>query len=169
MRDLETERHLATIATLNLAFAGSLAVPLLAGIGGLAGRWRHLAAGIVAASVALMILSLWLRRGMLRRSPRARRVQLVLGVLALALLPLGTAWGAYVLATLGGARGRRLFETAGAPERVRPYPSLVALGLALTGSVLLGLVVTRFVAVPETERVLAGASTAPPAGPLRTR
>lgn len=159
LRDVEAERHLATVAALDLAL-GALcllfALPTLLVVPVVGAPAAFAALGLMLLAVVHLLL--W--RGLPARSPAARRTQLALAALAVPLVPLGTAWGAYVLGQLACARGRALFAAPPPRERPPAFAALVALGVAAAGMVFLGVVVVRVVAAPTMGRALASAADA---------
>lgn len=149
-RDPSAERHVATLAALNLACG--LTMALLAGlvlVSAVGSRDPHERMYLVFVAVFFALLGgvngiVW--RGLRLYSPSARLIQLAVGVVALAGPPLGTLWGAYVLWTLLRARGRALFTPeyqrlrveqplTPAPGAFRPVVAVgVVVGVLITGA-----------------------------------
>lgn len=143
-RDLSAERHVATIAALNLASAIAMAV--LAGLTlfGTIGSESRSEQSFYALAAGFFFLlgaaNLVVWHGLPRFSLSAWFIQLAIGFVALPGFPLGTLWGAYVLWALLRSRGRRLFsapyrrarlEHATEPK-ARPFVPIVV------GTVILG-------------------------------
>ena len=140
-RDHDGERHLSTVVVL-LATGGIGLVLLGLGQGaGLSGG-LSLGAGLVSGLLALALH---------RRVPGARIAACVLAVLALPVVPVGTAFGLYLLRVLATDRGRRLFRER-APAPARPYGAIFAAHLSLAGCVAGALVVLVDVAWPMLAR-----------------
>lgn len=149
-RDVSAERHVATLAALNLACG--LTMGLLAGlmlVATVGSKDLNERAYLAFVSVFFALLGgvngvIW--RGLRLYSPSARLIQLAVGVVSLAGPPLGTAWGVYVLWTLLRARGRALFAPeyrkarfeqplTPEPTAYRPVVAVgVVVGLLITGA-----------------------------------
>lgn len=144
-RNIAAERHVATIAVLNLASAICMAVLAAMTLLGVLGadepaldEYYVLAAGFFLLLGAVNVV-IW--RGLREFSYAAWLVQMIVAVVALAGPPLGTAWGIYVLWSL--VRGRHLFEGPYASarrqdppeERARPHKgaviTVIVLGLVI--------------------------------------
>lgn len=148
--DHEALRHLKTIVVLHLGAGACLVLPGVM----LLGLW------IVAVPLLLtggaLLLAGW---GLHRRLRLARALACVMAVVALPFVPVGTAFGLYVLRVLATARGRRAFEHPDRTIRARPFTAILAAQVSLAGCALWGILVLTHIAVPRLGDAYRAAAT----------
>lgn len=140
MADGEALRHLKTVVVL---FVLASVVACFIGFV-LLGRWP------VVGTMALLFgaTSALVAAGLRQKCKRSRQVACVLAIMSVPVLPVGTAFGLYVLRVVGTNRGKRLFNDPGALIHVRPFASIIAAQVALASCVVWASLVFGAIALP---------------------